>query len=106
VVLDRRIGEAGRYPAVDVLRSLSRAAASCLDGAQTALVREARSAIALYTDMADMVRLGAARPGSDPALDRAMRIVPRIEAMLTQLRDDPTGISDSFTLLAAAMKDR
>jgi flagellum-specific ATP synthase len=105
VVLDRRIGEGGRYPAVDVLRSLSRAAAGCLDARQTALVREARAAFALYGEMADMVRLGAARPGADPALDRAMRIVPRIEAMLTQGRAEPTGIAESFTRLAAAMKD-
>jgi flagellum-specific ATP synthase len=105
VVLDRRIGEGGRYPAVDVLRSLSRAASGCLDAAQTALVRDARSAMALYADMADMVKLGAAKPGADPALDRAMRIVPRIEAMLTQGRAEPTGIAESFSRLAAAMKD-
>ncbi len=105
VVLERRIGEGGRYPAVDVLRSLSRAAAGCLDATQTALVREARAAFALYGEMADMVRLGAAKPGADPALDRAMRIVPRIEAMLTQGRAEPTGIAESFARLAAAMKD-
>jgi flagellum-specific ATP synthase len=105
VVLDRRIGEAGRYPAVDVLRSLSRAASGCLDAPQKALVRDARAAIALYGEMADMVRLGAAKPGADPALDRAMRIVPRIEAMLTQARDDPTGIAESFARLAAALKE-
>jgi len=104
VVLDRRIGEAGRYPAVDVLRSLSRAASGCLDASQTALVREARAAISLYGEMADMVRLGAAKPGADPALDRAMRIVPRIEAMLAQGRDEPTGITESFALLATAMQ--
>jgi flagellum-specific ATP synthase len=105
VVLDRRIGEGGRYPAIDVLRSLSRAASGCLDAAQTALVRDARAAIALYADMADMVKLGAAKPGADPALDRAMRIVPRIEAMLTQGRAEPTGIAESFSRLAAAMKE-
>jgi flagellum-specific ATP synthase len=103
VVLDRRIGEAGRYPAVDVLKTLSRAAAGCLDAAQTSLLRDARAMIALYNDMADMVRLGAARPGADPALDRAMRCVPRIEAMLTQGRDDPTDLAESFARLAAAM---
>jgi len=103
VVLDRRIGEGGRYPAVDVLRSLSRAAAGCLSREQTALVREARAMLALYADMADMVRLGAARPGADPALDRAMVAVPRIEAMLRQGGHEPTDIAASFAALAAAM---
>jgi flagellum-specific ATP synthase len=103
VVLDRRIGEGGRYPAVDVLKTLSRAAAGCLDPAQTKLLREARAMMALYTDMVDMVRLGAARAGADPALDRAMRCVPRMEAFLTQSRDEPTSIAASFAGLAAAI---
>ncbi len=103
VVLDRRIGEGGRYPAVDVLRSLSRAASGCLDAEQAALVRQARAMLALHADMADMVRLGAARPGVDPALDRAILAVPRIEAMLSQHREDATGIDDSFAALRAAL---
>jgi len=103
VVLDRRIGERGRYPAVDVLRSLSRAAAGCLNLEQTALVRQARAMLALHAEMADMVRLGAARPGTDPALDAALLAVPRIEAMLTQARDDPTSLEDSFAALREAV---
>jgi flagellum-specific ATP synthase len=104
VVLDRRIGEGGRYPAVDVLKTLSRAAAGCLDAGQARLLRDARAMMALYNDMADMVRLGAARPGADPALDRAMRCVPRMEAFLTQRRDDPSDLAASFAGLAAAME--
>jgi flagellum-specific ATP synthase len=104
VVLERRIAEAGRYPAVDVLRSLSRAAVSCLDTPRTALLREARAMLALHADMADMVRLGAVRPGADPALDRAVQAVPRIEAMLTQGRDDPSTLAESFAALEAAMR--
>ena len=103
VVLDRRIGEGGRYPAVDVLRSLSRAASGCLDSAQTALLRDARAMLALHAEMADMVRLGAVRPGADPALDRALAAVPRIEAMLRQSRDEATGIAASFAALRAAV---
>ncbi len=105
VVMDRRIGEGGRYPAVDVLRSLSRAASSILTPAQSALLRQARAHLALHADMADMVRLGAYRAGTDPAVDAAMRIVPRIEAMLTQARDDATPIEPSFAYLAAALRD-
>jgi flagellum-specific ATP synthase len=105
VVLDRRIGEAGRYPAVDVLRSLSRAASAILTPAQAALVRQARAQLALYADMADMARLGAYRAGTDPAVDAAMRLAPRIETMLTQGRDEPTSIEASFAMLQAALRD-
>jgi flagellum-specific ATP synthase len=103
IVLDRRIAEAGRYPAVDVLRSLSRAVPGCNAPEENALARRARALLALHADMADMVRLGAYRAGSDPAVDEAVALAPRIEAMLRQQRDDATGIIDSFAALAAAM---
>jgi flagellum-specific ATP synthase len=104
VVLDRRIAEGGRYPAVDVLRSLSRAVPGCNSTDENALTRRARSILALHADMADMVRLGAYRAGSDPAVDEAVALAPRIEAMLRQARDEGTGIEDSFTALHAAME--
>ncbi len=104
VILDRRIGERGRYPAVDVLRSLSRAASGCLDADQAALLRRARGILALHADMADMVRLGAYRTGTDPAVDEAVALAPRIEAVLRQDRNEHSSLADSFTLLRDAME--
>ena len=103
VILDRRIAEGGRYPAVDVLRSLSRAAAGCLNPEQTALVRRSRGILALHADMADMIRLGAYRPGTDPAVDEAIALVPRIEAVLHQGRTERTGLEEAFSLLRTAL---
>src|SRR5579863_727222 len=104
VVLDRRIAEAGRYPAVDVLRSLSRAVPGCNAPEENALARRARALLALYADMADMVRLGAYAAGSDPAVDEAVALAPRIEAMLGQARDEHTDIEGSFAALRAALE--
>jgi flagellum-specific ATP synthase len=103
VVLDRRIGETGRYPAVDVLRSLSRAVPGCNGAEENALTRRARAVLALHADMADLVRLGAYRAGSDPAVDEAIALAPRIEAVLRQARDERALLSDSFTALRAAL---
>ncbi len=58
VLLDRRIAESGRYPAVDVLRSLSRAAQGCLTEEEMGLTRRARGILALHGEMADLVRHG------------------------------------------------
>lgn len=104
IVMDRRIAEAGRYPAIDVLRSLSRAAAGCLDERQSGLVRRARAILSLHGDMLDMVRLGAYRAGSDAGVDEALRLAPRIEAVLRQSRDEIGGFSDSFDRLHQAME--
>ena len=103
VVLDRRIAEAGRYPAIDVLRSLSRAAASCLDAERTAMVRRARALLAVQADMADMVRLGAYRAGTDPAVDEALALAPAIEAVLRQDRAETAGLDRAFTALGIAI---
>jgi flagellum-specific ATP synthase len=104
VLLDRRIAESGRYPAVDVLRSLSRAVPGCNSEAENALTRRARALLALYADMADMVRLGAYRPGSDPAVDEAIAVAPRLEAMLNQGRDESSSLADGFAALTAALQ--
>ena len=105
VVLDRRIAEAGRYPAVDVLRSLSRTAPGCLDPAERPLVREARKVLALADEMEELVRLGAWRAGADPAADRALRLAPRIAAVLAQEKGDRGTAAEAFAALAEALKD-
>ena len=103
VILDRRIAESGRYPAVDVLRSLSRTVPGCNNDAENALSRRARGILALYADVADLVRLGAWRAGNDPAADEAIALAPRIEAMLRQSRDEAATLTASFRQLQAAM---
>jgi flagellum-specific ATP synthase len=104
IVMDRKIAEGGRYPAIDVLRSLSRAAASVLDEEQTALLRRARAILSLQADMSDMVRLGAYRAGSDATVDEALRLAPRIEQVLRQRRDETTGLHESFMRLTQALQ--
>jgi flagellum-specific ATP synthase len=104
VVLDRRIAEGGRYPAVDVLRSLSRAVPGCNDSEENALVRRARAILALWADMADLVRLGAYRSGADPAVDEAVALAPRIEAMLRQEKLERSDLQASFAALRAALQ--
>ncbi len=103
IVMDRKIAEGGRYPAIDILRSLSRLAATCLDAEQTALIRRARAILSVYGDMVDMVRLGAYRAGTDATVDEALRLTPAIEAVLRQERHETTGFAESFHSLRQAM---
>ena len=105
VILDRRIAESGRYPPVDVLRSLSRAASGCLDAEEAALVRRARGILAVHADIADLVRLGAYRRGTDPVADEAIALAPRIEAMLRQDRGDWTSLRNAFGQLRSALEN-
>ena len=104
VVMDRAIGEGGRYPAVDVLRSLSRTVPGCLEADERPILLRARRILALHRDMADLVRLGAYRAGTDPAVDEAVRVAPRLEAVLSQGKDERGTVRDTFARLAAAME--
>ena len=103
VVLDRRIAEAGRYPPVDVLRSLSRTAPAVLDPHERPLVAEARRLLSTYAEVRDLVRLGAYRAGHDPLSDEAVRLAPAIEAVLTQAKTEPSDPDQAFGALAAAL---
>ena len=103
IVMDRKIAEAGRYPAIDVLRSLSRVASSCLDEAQAATLRRARTILSLHGEMADMVRLGAYRVGTDAAVDEALRLTPALEDFLRQAPGERSGFAESFEQLNQAL---
>ncbi len=101
VVLDRRIGEAGRYPAVDVARSLSRTAPGCLPPGTVPDVAAARAILTRAASLADLVRLGAYAPGSDQDADRALALAPRIEALIAQNKHEVTPAADAFAALRA-----
>lgn len=101
VVLDRRIGERGRYPAVDVLRSLSRTVPGCLEPDERFAVRRAREMLATQAELSDLVRLGAYQSGHDPAADEALALAPHIERLLTQGRGERSNLTESFEQLTA-----
>jgi flagellum-specific ATP synthase len=106
VVMDRRIAENGRYPAVDVLRSLSRTVPGCLSESEARTTQRARTVLALHAEMADMVRLGAYRPGTDPAVDEAVELAPRIEASLRQGRHELANLGAGFAMLDEVLNGR
>lgn len=99
VVLDRAIAERGRYPAVNVLRSVSRTMPACNSAEESAVVSRARQLIATYEDMAELIRLGAYRRGSDPAVDEAIRYYPAIDDFLAQTKDDKTDLAGCYARL-------
>src|SRR5512134_3357398 len=100
IVLDRAIAEAGRYPAVNVLRSLSRTMPNCNTDAETEIVRRARQHLSVYEDMAELIRLGAYKKGTDPQVDEAIRLYTPIESFLGQKRTEKTNLQTGYSLLA------
>jgi flagellum-specific ATP synthase len=100
IVLDRKIAERGRYPAIDVLRSVSRTLPDCNTVEENALVNRARALLSAYEDMAEMIRLGAYRRGSDPRTDEAIHYFPALEAFLKQDKNERSDLASGYAELA------
>ena len=105
IVLSRNLAEAGRFPAIDPLASLSRLAHVAFTREEAELSRHLRRLIARYEDTRDLRLLGAHKPGADPELDRAVELVPTIRDALLQTPADPP-TKDAFSELAAVLAGR
>lgn len=99
VVMERSIAERGRYPAINVLRSISRTMPQCNTEEQNVLVNRARQLMATYADMEEMIRLGAYRRGSDPAVDESILYHEALETYLSQAIGQTSTLDDGYAEL-------
>ncbi len=72
----------------------------CNNEQENALVLVARRLLSTYEDMAEMIRLGAYRKGSDPAVDQAIQYYPALEDFLRQRKDEKTTLDEGYDQLA------
>lgn len=82
VVLDRAIAERGRFPAVDLMRSVSRSLPAAASPGENAMIAEARRLIGAWERAEMMVQAGLYAQGSDPLTDRAIRLFPKLDTFL------------------------
>lgn len=101
VVMDRRIAERGRYPAVDLLRSVSRSLPGAATEDENALIAEARRLLGAYDRAEMMIQAGLYQTGTDPLVDRAIKVWPALDSFLAA--DAAEGIEGSFRQLAKAL---
>ncbi len=100
IVMERAIAERGRYPAINVLKSVSRTMPKSCDPEYWPVVQRARQVLATYSDMEELIRLGAYRPGSSPEVDEAIRLNPELESFLGQGKEESTSIRHGYQRLA------
>ena len=105
VVLDRAIAERGRFPAVNVLRSISRTMPACNTREEQAVVDEARRVLSTYDNMAELIRLGAYRAGADAGSRSRHQIVSEARRVPAPKRKDERGeLRSGYGQLAANSK--
>ncbi len=99
ILLSRKLGAAGHYPAIDVLGSLSRLFPRLAAPAHMAAATRVRALMAKYAEIEFLVQVGEYRAGADPVADQAIAAKPEIEALLRQEATAPAPMASSLLLL-------
>lgn len=103
LVLSRAIADEGRFPAIDLLRSISRLAPRAWSADERKLVASLKAMLARFEDTKDLRLMGGYARGADAELDRAVALSPRIYGFCEQSPGDPVAV-DAFRELAAALR--
>jgi flagellum-specific ATP synthase len=100
IVMERAIADRGRYPAVNVLKSISRTMPKSCDPEYWPVVQRAKRILSIYGDMEELIRLGAYREGSNAETDEAIRLFPALDAFLGQGKEEATNLGEGYRRLA------
>ncbi len=100
VVMQRSIAERGRFPAINILKSVSRTMPRSANPDYLPVITRGRQVMATYADMEELIRLGAYRAGSSPEVDEAIRLHEPLEAFLRQAKDEKSSLDDGYRQLA------
>jgi flagellum-specific ATP synthase len=102
VVMDRKIAERGRFPAIDLLRSVSRSLPEAATDEQNISISRVRQLLGSYAQSETMVRAGLYREGEDPTLDQAIRVWDELDAFLSL--PSPGGPDQAFQKLELILR--
>ena len=100
-MLSRTLAEGGHYPAIDIEQSISRAMHTITSPEHQQLTRRLKQLYSRYERNRDLISVGAYTAGTDPVLDEAIALHPRIESFLQQNIPERAGITESLGKLTA-----
>lgn len=105
IVLDRKISERNRFPAVDILKSISRTMPGCNSKEENDIIDKIKKMISTYSDMEDLIRIGAYKKGTNPEIDQSIIYYNKIEKFLQQAPKEKVSMVDSYKMLADIVKN-
>ena len=105
IVMERAIAERGRYPAINILKSISRTMPRAAEPAFLPAINRARQVMATYSDMEELIRLGAYRPGSSAEVDEAIALHKPLEEFLSQLKEESTNMAEGYQRLETILQE-
>ena len=101
VVMEREIAERGRFPAINLLRSVSRSLPGAATEDENTLIAKGRRILSAYDSSALMIRSGLYVAGSDPLVDAAIRVWPELDGFLAE--PEPEDTAESYRRLEAIL---
>jgi flagellum-specific ATP synthase len=104
VVLSRRLAGKGHFPAIEILESTSRVMQDIVPPEVMAMAADLRDLIATYRDAEDLITIGAYKPGQNPQVDRAVKLVNEINAYLRQASAQKVTIRESWETMAKILQ--
>ena len=93
IVLSRDLAEAGHYPSIDIEASISRVMPAVVDKDRLRAAQRFRQVYSAYRQQRDLIAVGAYQKGSDPQVDQAIAMWPRLRAFLQQEVDEPVALA-------------
>jgi flagellum-specific ATP synthase len=103
IVMERAIAERGRFPAINILKSISRTMPRSADPNYLPVITHAKQMMATYADMEELIRLGAYRPGTSAEVDAAIGFHEPLESFLRQGKEEATSMAEGYARLAQIM---
>lgn len=100
IVLSRDLADSGHYPAIDIEKSISRVMPEVVSEAHMQQARVLKQVYSMYQQNKDMITLGAYQKGTDPMLDQAINMMPRVNQFLQQGMKDVISYDDGLQGLA------
>lgn len=105
IVLSRKLAQAGHFPAVDVLGSVSRSMPDVTEPEHQEAARRFRMLLAAYREAEDLISIGAYQPGSTPLVDEAIRKLPRMQEFLAQPVGEPADMAGAVAVLRSLVEE-
>jgi flagellum-specific ATP synthase len=105
VFLSRKVAEANHYPAIDVLGSISRLMSAIATPEHKDAAAKMRKIMAMYRENKDLIDVGMYQPGTNPKLDIAIDMMPKVNAFLQQRTSDSVSMDNTINTLVDMMRD-
>lgn len=106
IVLSRDLAARSHYPAIDILRSISRVMNDIVKDSHMTLSRRIQSMMAVYEEARDLINIGAYVSGNNPEIDTAIRHIDGINRFLKQGIDEKADMETTLAQMAAAIGEK